>query len=125
MDSAPVLVLGSYKEKKLNDALSRAGFNPVVRRSMREALNKVRHEGFVGIVVQRDWVEVDVLEFVLNVRDYDSDTRIVVVGNSSDPPTDRTLAQMDRTFNVGQVKGAEDLTDELLEVLSARKAPDG
>ena len=125
MDSAPVLILGSYKEKKLNDALSRAGFTPVVRRSMQEALDKVRHERFVGILLERDWVDVDVLEFILNVREYATDTRIRVVGNSGDPQTDRTLARMDRTFNVGQVEDADDLTEELLEVLSSRKAPDG
>jgi hypothetical protein len=122
MDSAPVLVLGSYKEKKLNDALSDAGFRPVVRRSMREALDKIRHEAFVGIVVERDGVDVDVLEFVLNVRDYDADTRILVVG---DPRTDRVLASMDRTFNVGQVNSISDLKRELLEVLSGHGTKGG
>lgn len=120
MESASVLVLGSYKECKLNDALSRAGFTPIVRRSMQEALDKIRHGRFAGIVVERDWVDVDVLEFVLNVRDYDPHTRVIVAGKSTDPITDRALESMRRTFNVGRVKGADHLTQELLGVLASR-----
>jgi DNA-binding response OmpR family regulator len=104
----------------LNDALSHAGFTPVVRRSMQEALDKIRHEEFVGIVVERDWVDVDVLEFVLNVRDYDAGTRILVVGRRGEARTDAALEAMDRTFNVGKVEGPDHLTRELLEVVSAQ-----
>lgn len=125
MQPAPVLVLGSYKERKLNDALADAGFTPVVRRNMDAALHKVRHEDLAGIVVEREWVDVDALEFVLNVRDYDHATRIIVVGGSGEPDTDRTLDQLARTFNIGRVQDAGHLTDELQDILQTQSESSG
>lgn len=121
MDSARVLILGSYKQQKLNEALASAGFDPVVRRSMHEALDKVRHDQFAGIVIERDWVDVDVLEFILNVRDYDQSTRIMVVGGAGDPQTDQALSAMRETFNVGRVEDAEHLTRELRAVFESEE----
>jgi DNA-binding response OmpR family regulator len=125
MRPSPVLVLGSYKERKLNDALADAGFTPVVRRDMDAALHKIRHEDFAGIVVEREWVDVDALEFVLNVRDYEQATRIIVVGNSGETNTDRTLDQMARTFNVGRVHDAEHLKDEIQNILEPQAESSG
>lgn len=120
MQRLPVLVLGSYKERRLNDALAQAGFKPVVRRNIDSALHKIRHDDFAGIVVERDWVDVDVLEFVLNVRDYDSSTRILVVGESQEPEMDETLNHMQRTFNIGGVDNPQHLTTELQGILDTQ-----
>lgn len=125
MRRAPVLVLGSYKEHRLNNALAHAGFTPVVRRNMDAALHKIRHENFAGIVVEGEWVDVDALEFVLNVRDYDDTTRIIVVGDSEDNDTNRTLDDMGRTFNIGRVKDADHLTEELQDILETQGESEG
>lgn len=123
MRSDPILVLGSYKERKLNDALARAGYVPIVRRTIDAALQKIRHGYYAGIVVERNWVDVDVLEFVLNVRDYDQSTRIIVVGESQNVDSDDVLKSMQRTFNVGQVSSADHLTSELESILGNTTDP--
>lgn len=121
VEPATVLVLGSYKEHRLNGALAQAGFVPVVRRRMDEALERVKHGRFACIVVERNWVDVDVLEFVLNVRDYDARTRVIVVGNSGDPVTDEALNSLHDTLNVGRVTDPEELTSVLEGVLEEDK----
>ena len=84
MELSAVLVLGSNKNRELIEQLLDIGFAPVVRETMQAALSALRRESFAAILVDRDRMSVDPLEFILNVRDIDEQTPVMVVGQSPD-----------------------------------------
>lgn len=106
MDRSSVLVLGSYKNGDLIEVLHDAGLEPVIRGTMLEALDKIRHASFSAVVVDRDVSDVDLLEFAFNVRDYRPDIPIVIVGEKRRTPTDRMARSLPGTIDLGA-------TDEL------------
>ena len=97
MESSAVLVLGSERSSQLSRKLVELGLRPVTQFTMREALDRLRHGRFAAVLVDREFVAVDALEFVLNVRDVDSHTPIVVVGSSTVASEDRLLRSQIRT----------------------------
>jgi DNA-binding response OmpR family regulator len=101
MRRIPVLLLGSHKNKELTDALTEAGFEPIVRRTMLEALDKIRRRAFSAVVIDRDVTDVDLLEFTFNVRDYRPDVPIIVVGEKRRTPTDRMAMSLPGTVDLG------------------------
>lgn len=101
MDRSPVLVLGTHKNKKLTDVLNEAGFEPIIRRTMLEALDKIRRRTFSAVVIDRDVTDVDLLEFTFNVRDYRSDIPVIVVGEKRRTPTDRMARSLPGTIDLG------------------------
>ena len=64
-----VLILGSAKHQELKEILFDLGFIPIERRDMIQALEMLHHERFVAVFIDYDHVDIDALEFILNVRD--------------------------------------------------------
>jgi len=91
MKATALLVLGSVTDRTLVDALFDLGFSPLVRDSMSSALSKLRSERFAAVLVDGDAIDVDVLEFVLNVRDINEHVPVVVVGRSLDESGEEVL----------------------------------
>ena len=113
MKPPAVLVLGSISNWDFLDAIFRAGFESLVRETMQGAIAKLRREGFAAIVVDRDHADVDVLEFVLNVRDMDQETPVIVVGSSPDDESHQALMSQPRTLLLGKLENPDELLEEL------------
>jgi DNA-binding response OmpR family regulator len=109
-----VLVLGSNDNQDLVDVLFDIGYTPIVRERMQGALDRLRHERFAAIIVDRDHVNVDVLEFTLNIRDFDEQTPVVVIGDSTDAQSDQVLLLQGQTFLLEK----RDVPDRLVRTLA-------
>jgi len=73
------------------NALLDLGFSPMLRSSMSSALSKLRSERFAAVLVDRGTIDVDALEFVLNVRDINEHVPVVVVGPTDDTDDEEAL----------------------------------
>jgi len=125
MEATALLVLGSMTDRTLVDALFDLGFAPIVRDSMRSALNKLRSERFAAVLVDGDSTDVDVLEFVLNVRDIDEHVPVVVVGGSLDAGDEKALrAHLTRLGTVVLDGSPDQVIAGLEQVLNAEQAQD-
>ena len=91
MKPSAALVVADIQDGPLADALFATGLAPVFRRTLESALDALRRDRFDLIVVDRDHARVDVLEFVLNVRDFDASTPVLVSAAVPDPEHDRAL----------------------------------
>jgi DNA-binding NtrC family response regulator len=119
-----VLVLSSQVETTLVDALVSIGFSPLVRGSIQSALDRIRREKFAAIVVDQKRVKVDVLEFILNVRDIDAEIPVLVVGPSQGEPSYKTLQRLDNTVILQEFQSAESLAKGLQSASRAYRARD-
>lgn len=108
MKSIAALVVGNDEQRTLEQALDRMGLIPLVRKTIWEALDKLRRESFAAIFIERDSGTVDPLEFILNARDFDARTPIFVVGRFGRDQVDRALLQqqgirlLDRAADLGE-----------------------
>jgi CheY-like chemotaxis protein len=96
------LILGADSDKSLHECLFGLGLAPIGRETMQSALDKLRHERFELVLIDRQSARVDVLELVLNVRDLDRNIPIVVVGRSHDPAEERSLRSQKHVFVIEQ-----------------------
>lgn len=101
-DVNTVLVFGTDEPNILMDSLFDAGYVPIVRGSMNEAISQLRHELFKAVIIQQDRIEADTLEFILNVRDLDEAIPVFVVGASEDQEENQVLSKQQNTFLVGE-----------------------
>lgn len=115
--SASILLLGSEKESELAEALFELGFELVSRVSMFGALERIRHAEFAAIVIDRQSIDFDMLEFALNARDVDEETPIIVVGRSEDPENDKRLALLNNIHFIGNIQDTDWLGAEMDKVL--------
>lgn len=115
--STTVLVLGADQQSTLIEMLFDMGVVPIVRRRMLPALDRIRHENFDAVFLDQDRGEVDVLEFVLNVRDHDSDIPVVVVGDISNDREHRLVYSMQPVFLVkGDYRDLERQVQQILDL---------
>ena len=111
--TSTVLILGNVNGGKLEDALHDLGYLPLVRENLFTALDAVRHTTFRAIFVDQGQADVDALEFILNVRDFDEHTPIFVL-KSAIRPTEKELVT--KQHNVLLLDGVR----ELLELESGK-----
>ena len=98
MSTDAVLVLGTDDNKELMELLFNAGLAPVVRKTMRGVLAILPRERFAAILVDRDHIDDDLLEFVLNVRDVAPETPVVIVGEEADPKSNEALMRQHKIY---------------------------
>ena len=85
MDYKFLLVLnGEENDGPKTETLSIKGVVPVVKKTIREGLEAIVHHHFVAVLIYLGQTDIDALEFVLNVRDYDCQIPIVVLGHPAD-----------------------------------------
>lgn len=120
MRPTAVLVIASSEQSPCVQVLDGMGFIPLVRREMQEAIDKLRREPFAAVCIDGGCEQVDVLECVLNIRDVNRQTPVLVVhGNRSDHFA-RLLAQQPDTHLVREHGGLEEALDRLLGEESKR-----
>jgi FixJ family two-component response regulator len=121
MDSQAVLVLGNHANRDLVQTLSRIGFAPQVWGSMRHSLDKLLHQRFAAVIVDRKLTRADVLEFILNVRDVNQEIPIVVIGQGSDERLDRKIMRQDHTVILDAPEMGDTLAERLSQVLKVNE----
>lgn len=124
MDTQAVLVLGNHANRALVEVLSNKGFVPELWGSMQHSLDKVRHEKFAAILVDRKFTRADVLEFILNVRDIDEEVPVVVIGRGTDERIDRKIAKQNRTIVLSEAEIGDKFAEKLALAIKGNENKD-
>jgi DNA-binding NtrC family response regulator len=111
--SQALLILASHRSQEYVEALSKIGFVPEVRGSVRHSLDKVRRQRFSGVIVDRKFTHADVLEFILNVRDINRTIPVVVIGSGKDKRIEGKINKQDHTRVLGEFDRGQTLAKEL------------
>ena len=119
MRSQAVLVLGAYANKGLIDILFGIGLAPLVRENIQGVLDKLRHEQCAAVIVDCRYANIDILELVLNVRDIDEQTPVVVLGKLNDEAVRKTLAGQKQAIVVEDTADGNKLAGRLEQILTS------
>lgn len=84
MNKKSFLVISCDRESSVLKMLFSRGFETVVVEGAARALRKIKNNTYPVVIVDTETCRMDILEFVLNVRDFNPAVPIVVVGESSD-----------------------------------------
>ncbi|MBN2316281.1 MAG: hypothetical protein JXM79_20300 [Sedimentisphaerales bacterium] len=117
MNSQAVLVLGNHANRDLVQTLSRVGFASQVLGRMRHSLDKLLHQGFAAVIVDRKFTHADVLEFILNVRDIKQEIPIVVIGSGKDEQMDQKIRRQNFTTILNGANGKDVPAEKLAHAL--------
>jgi hypothetical protein len=90
---------------------------------MRHSLEKLRHQKFGAVLVDRKFTRADVLEFILNVRDVNKEVPVLVIGPGPEK-IDKEIAKQGRTAILGAVQDGDELADRLKEVVEQNENRD-
>lgn len=124
MNSPNVLVLGNHANRDLVDVLSDIGFVPQLWGSMQHSLDRVRHEKFTAIFIDRKFTHADVLEFILNVRDINQEIPVVVIGPARDERAEEKIRRMDHTIILNGSERDHTLGEKIAHALKVNKVKD-
>jgi two-component SAPR family response regulator len=124
MNSQNVLVLGNHANRDLVDVLSNIGFVPQLWGSIQHSLDRVRHEKFAAIFIDRKVTRVDVLEFILNVRDIDQKIPVVVIGPAKDEQTEKNIRKLHHTIIFDDSERDDTLGEKIEHALKINKVKD-
>ena len=121
-----VLVLGSKERKNLMETIFDIGFTPLVRKSMEEALDELRHECFAAVIVDKEHLghDIDVLEFILNVRDIKQQTPVFVLARLGSEQTKVLILSRRNIFLFSKPYDLAQLTTEMEKVLVTKETQD-
>jgi len=120
MYSNTVLVVSERKNNSLSQAITNAGFSLLFQKNMSGALDKLRREKFAAILVDRKRVDIDVLEFVLNVRDFDEQTPVIFIGRLPERNNEATFLTLNNSFLIPSYRNSEELAEKLKEIVKVR-----
>ncbi|MBD3288558.1 hypothetical protein GF337_07125 [candidate division KSB1 bacterium] len=99
-----VLILGNTKHKELKEILFDLGFIPIERRDMIQAIEMLHHERFVAVFIDYDHVEIDALEFILNVRDMKLSIPVIIIGELKENWEQAALQEQRRVHYFPELK---------------------
>ncbi|HUW33644.1 MAG TPA: hypothetical protein VM223_18710 [Planctomycetota bacterium] len=118
MTTDSVLVLGTGENLELRERLFDTGFAPLIRGTTSDVIKTLRRGQFAAIVVDADHVSVDLLEFVLNVRDVNADVPVLIIGGQPDPRTGKMLRSQQRIHMLRTTGRSPELARRLRRVLA-------
>jgi FixJ family two-component response regulator len=124
MNSKDILVLGNHAQRDLMQSLSLVGFVPQVWGSMRHTLDKLLHQRFAAVIVDRKFTNADVLEFILNVRDINKKIPVVVIGSGKDGRIDRKISKLGQTIILNGSERDDTLGNKLIRALKYNEKED-
>jgi len=117
MKSQAVLVLGNHAKGDLVQTLLSAGFVPQMWASALHSLEKLRRRRFAAVIVDRKFINADVLEFILNVRDINEQIPVVVIGRGKDERIDAKIRRQRRTMILNGSRRDNTLGEKLVDTL--------
>jgi hypothetical protein len=98
----PVFVLDTQKNSSLINDLFDLGVIPISRTNIPAALKVIRHEDLRAVLINNEAIEEDVLEFVLNVRDFNTTVPIIIAGMPDDVSEERALRKQKKVSFIRQ-----------------------
>jgi DNA-binding NarL/FixJ family response regulator len=111
-----ILVLEKDEKNNLVRRLYDCGFNPVLREGIEPALSKMRDEDFAAVVIRRDNGFIDPLEFILNLREADRHTPVIIIGETDEAYRNQMLRNRSRVYFIsGAEDGFHDCLREIIE----------
>ena len=113
-----VLILGSTKHQELKEILFDLGFIPIERRNMIQALEMLHHERFVAVFIDYDHVDVDALEFILNVRDMKLSLPVIIIGELKENWEQAALRSQKRVHYFPELKNNNSSRTKVNEIVS-------
>jgi CheY-like chemotaxis protein len=115
--STLVMIIDDGPKNGLQERLFEMGFTPFVKNNINDALDRIRHEGFAMLIINKEHPQIDALELVLNVRDFDREIPIFIFGVGSNYPEDRILKQQHNVFLVDDKsdKNIKDIVQRILD----------
>jgi DNA-binding NtrC family response regulator len=114
MRTTAVLVIAANEQSPCVQTLDEMGFIPLVRGDMQGALDTVRREPFAAVCIDGGCERIDVLECVLNIRDVDGQTPVLVIHGNNSRHFARLLARQSNTYLVRECAELADALDRLL-----------
>jgi DNA-binding NtrC family response regulator len=81
-----ILVIGSRRARRIGDVVFDSGFTAVYRDGVLAALTALRKDVYAALIIDMDAAQVDPLEAVLNVRDYDAALPVFLVAEQPAVP---------------------------------------
>ena len=121
MNSQAVLILGNHANRDLVQTLSRFGLAPQVWGSMRHSLDKLVHQKFTAVIVDRKFTHADVLEFILNVRDIKQEIPVIVIGSGQNEELDKKIMKQNHTVILNGPEMGDTLAERLAQVLKVNE----
>jgi CheY-like chemotaxis protein len=94
MRSDAVLIIGNALHEELLEALFEAGLTAVARPASVDTFARVRQRSYDALIIDAGDPERDVLEVVLNIRDYDEDVPILVLAANRPAVRDELLRSL-------------------------------
>jgi len=123
--STTILVLGTKASMGIVDALFELGFEPIIRSRTEGLLRKLRRERSEAVVVDAENCSDDLLEFLLNVRDIDQRTPVIVLGDASGAGVEDDLLTVRQAFILGRFADTDELAHKLKRVIRIPEMEDG
>ena len=105
-----VLVLTNDEQSELIETLFDLGYVPLIRKKMITILKDVHHKHVEVIFLDLQCIEIDALEFVLNVRDIDQHLPVVIVDGKKIEGEKQILSQQ----NIFLISNAFDQIKKIL-----------
>ena len=99
-----VLVLGNPNRHELADMLSGLGLSPTIWGSALHCLEKLRNDHVTAVVVDRDFTQADILQFLLYAQEIDDAAAMIVFGRPGEGQVDQMLVSQTRAVFVDSGK---------------------
>ena len=112
-----VLILGNRKQQELKEMLFDLGFIPIERGDMVQALDMLHHENFSAVFIDYDHVDIDALEFILNVRDMKLNLPVVIIGEFKEKWEQTALKKQDQVHYFQEIKDNHSFKTKLSEIV--------
>lgn len=93
-----VLYLCKDNSNKMIDKLFSMGYIPLIREKMFKALESLRHGDYQAVLIDARSSEVDMLEFILNVRDIDPNIPVLIIDRAENVFIDQAVVRLNNTF---------------------------
>jgi DNA-binding NtrC family response regulator len=119
VEAPHVLILGDHNRTELADMLSSLGFSPSLWSSTINCLAHLRDRPTDAVVVDRDFVHADVLQFLLFVKEIDDSVPVLIVGRFRDEQVDQAIMRETRAVFVDAAKDRLGLRETLATALKS------
>ena len=120
VDIEVLLILSTGESPALSDFAFDLGFAPKLRSIVPEALEVLRREHCVAVVIDRQDLDVDVLEFVLSARKLDNHVPVFVLGRCPGKGDDAIVEADQRTFMLDAGSGLGMLAEHIEALVAQR-----
>jgi DNA-binding response OmpR family regulator len=112
-----ILLLSNYNNN-LIDLVYNLGLTPILKETMESALSTLRHYNFSAIIVDREFTNIDTLEFILNAWDVYSQVPVIVIDKSNESNNELAVLDQQKVFCL--TKDIEDIEMEIAKILLDR-----